>query len=497
MDAHYYLGLDQGTTGTMAILFDETWHVAAEGYCEIPLLYPRPGWVEHDPESVWSSVRSAIAQALIRAGISASAIRCIGLNHEGESVVIWDKETGAPIYNAIGWQDRRTAHEADDMSYTYNELVRSKTGLMIDTYFSALKYKWILDHVDGAREALAAGRLLAGTMDTWILWKMTHGGIHVTDASTASRTMLYNTAESRWDDELIDLFDLKASLLPEICDSAMVYCHTDPAAFFGVSVPVSAILVDQQAALVGNSCVDSGSIKVTYGTGCFMLMNTGSCAVSSAHGLLPTVAWRLGGKTTFALDGGVYVTGGAIRWMENNLGFITSPTDAETMAGSVDNNGGVYFVPAFTGLAAPHWDSYASGMMIGLNAGTQKAHMVRAALEATAYQVRDVLDAMSRDSSVPITAIRCSGSYTNNRFLMQFQSDILNIPLEIPTIANSTALGSAFMGALGLGDYSSVRDVAKTWSISHRYEPRMSAEERSALLYNWHRAVERAKYWVE
>lgn len=497
MGEKYYLGLDQGTTGTTAILFDQNWKVASRGYQEIQLVYPRAGWVEHNAKKVWNSVLSATMQVLSNIGASPSSIICVGLNHEGETVVIWDKITGEPIYNSIVWQDRRTARYADAMADRYNDLVHSKTGLMIDAYFSATKLKWILDHVDGARDMLRQGRLLAGTIDTWMIWKMTHGRVHITDASTASRTMLFNIYTGTWDDELISLFDLNRSILPEICDSAASYSYTDPLDFLGVQVPISGVLVDQQAALVGQACVTPGSIKTTYGTGCFMLMNVGENSVISTNGLLPTVAWRLKGKMTFALDGGVYITGAATKWLQNELGIIQNPAETEAIALQAEDNGGVYFVPAFTGLAAPHWDSYASGMMIGITGGTKKAHIIRAALEAAAYQVRDVLDVMQKDSNVPITVMRCNGRATSNSFLMQFQSDILGIPLDIPEVEDTTALGAAFMGALGIGEYGSIDDLTRIWKLSRRYEPCMSVDERDSLLYQWHRAVERAKYWNE
>lgn len=497
MKGKYYLGLDQSTMGTTAILFDRNWKEAGRGYQEIPLYYPQAGWVEHDAREVWNSVLTATLQALASTGDGPESIVCVGLNHEGETVVVWDRVTGQPICNSIVWQDRRTAREADQMADEYNELVQSKTGLMIDAYFSATKIKWILDHVAGARELMKQGRLLCGTLDTWIVWKITHGRVHVTDASSASRTLLFNVHTGQWDDELLALFDIERSILPEICDSAMHYAYTDPLDFLGARVPISGILVDQQAAMVGQACTTSGTIKTTYGTGCFMLMNTGDKAVASTNGLLPTVAWKLHDQMTFALDGGVYMTGGATKWLKEGLGIIASTAESERYALEVENNGGVYFVPAFTGLAAPHWDSYASGMMIGITGGTQRAHIVRATLEATAYQVRDVLDVMQKEANVPISVIRCNGAATTNRFLMQFQSDILGIPLDIPEVLETTALGAAFMGALGIGEFGSINDVENIWKLSRRYEPKMSVDQRDSLLYHWHRAVERAKYWIE
>lgn len=497
MKERYYLGLDQSTMGTTAILFDRNWKEAGRGYHEIPLYYPQAGWVEHDAREVWASVLSATLQALSSTGSGPESIVCVGLNHEGESVVVWDRVTGQPIHNSIVWQDRRTAREADHMADHYNELVHGKTGLMIDAYFSATKIKWILDHVEGARDLMQQGRLLCGTLDTWIVWKITHGRVHVTDASTASRTLLFNIHTGQWDDELLELFGIDRAILPEIRDSATHYAYTDPLDFLGARVPISGILVDQQAAMVGQACITPGTIKTTYGTGCFMLMNTGDKAVASTNGLLPTVAWKLKDQMTFALDGGVYITGAATKWLKEGLGIITSTAESERYALEVEDNGGVYFVPAFSGLAAPHWDSYASGMMIGITGGTRRAHIIRATLEATAYQVRDVLDVMQKEANVPISVIRCNGAATSNRFLMQFQSDILGIPLDIPEVVETTALGAAFMGALGIGEFGDIRDVENIWKLSRRYEPKMSRDQRDSLLYHWHRAVERAKYWIE
>ena len=497
MDTQYYLGIDQGTTGTTAILFDSAWRVAARGYCRTQLLYPRDGWVENDADMIWLAVLRSVSQAMEAASAQPGQIRSIGLNHEGETVVIWDRETGEPMCRSIGWQDRRTARYADLMADRFNPPVREKTGLMIDSYFSATKLKWMLDHVENAREYLRQGRLLAGTMDAWIIWKMTGGKAHVTDASTASRTMLYDVAEGDWCDELIDLFELDRSMLPEIRDSMVSGVYADPDAFLGIRAPVSGVLVDQQAALLGQACITPGSVKTTYGTGCFMLMNTGDSMIRSHNGLLPTVAWRIGGKTTYAIDGGVYITGAATKWLQEGLELVNNPAETERLAFSVSSNGGVYFVPAFTGLAAPHWDSYARGMMIGITGGTRRAHIIRATLEATAYQVRDVLDVMQKEANVPISVIRCNGAATSNRFLMQFQSDILGIPLDIPEVVETTALGAAFMGALGIGEFGSINDVEHIWKLSRRYEPKMSRDQRDSLLYHWHRAVERAKYWIE
>lgn len=493
----YYLGIDQGTTGTRALLFNRKWKMVASGYEETRLLYPKRGWVEHDVSDIWNSVLAAVDKAMKAAGADADSIICIGLNHEGESVVVWDSLTGRSVYNSIVWQDKRNAREMDEMAIMYNDVVHKKTGLMIDTYFSAAKYGWILKNVPEAQKLLQEKRLMAGTVDSWLIWKMTHGRVHSTDASTASRTLLYDIHDGKWDEQLAELFGLDISMLPEICDSAQVYAKTDPLDFLGICAPISGILVDQQAAMVGQACIEPGTIKTTYGTGCFMLMNTGSAQVDSRYGLLPTVAWKIKNKRTFALDGGIYTTGAATKWLSDKLGLISSPAESEQMAKEVSDNGGLYFVPAFTGLAAPYWDSYASGMMIGIGGDTTKAHIVRAALEATAFQVKDVLDAMIGDANIPITVMRCNGAATQNSFLMQFQADILGIPLDIPVVSEATAFGAAFMGALGIGEYNSVKDIENFWEVTKTYEPAISDDQRNSLIYDWHRAVQRAKYWSE
>jgi glycerol kinase len=496
MAKKYYLGVDQGTTGTTVILFDENWNLAARGYREIRQIYPRSGWVEHDAMEIWESVQSAARDAMQSAHASPDEILCMGIDHEGESVVVWDHTTGKPIYHTIVWQDRRTARYSDTLSEKYGDLVREKTGLIIDSYFSATKIQWILDNVEGARGLMKAGRLLAGNMDAWLIWKLTHGKTHATDASTASRTMLFNIHTLKWDQDILDILKIDASILPEIRDSASIFGYTDPMDFGGIHAPISGVLVDQQAALFGQACTVPGTIKTTYGTGCFMLMNTGDAPVYSPNGILTTVAWQLNKKLTFALDGGIYISGAATQWLRDGLKIIRSASETEAMARRAGDNGGVYFVPSFTGLAAPYWDSYARGMMIGITGGTTQEHIVRATLESTAYQVKDVLDVMEKDSKVPVSVMRCDGGATVNSFLMQFQSDLLGIPLDIPVIADTTALGAAYMAALGIGNFDSIHDVAAHWKLARRYEPRMSADERDSLLFSWHRAVERARHWI-
>ncbi len=497
MRKKYYLGMDQGTTGTTTLLLDEKWNLVSRGYQEHHQHYPKPGWVEHDPMEIWESVLGSIRMALDLADAKAEEIACIGIDNQGETVMLWDKDTGIPVYNAIVWQDRRTARYADEVTEEYGEQIREKTGLMVDAYFSATKIKWIMEHVKGVKEKIKEGKILAGTLDSWVIWKMTHGRVHITDAATASRTMMMNIHTGTWDQDILDFFEIDRTILPEICDSAMVYGKTDPLDFFGAAIPISGSTVDQQAALFGQTCFAPGSIKCTYGTGCFMLMNTGDKPVYSKNGILTTVAWSLDKKLTFALDGGIYITGAATQWLRDGLKIINDAKETEQMAYDAKTNGGVYFVPAFTGLAAPHWDSYARGTIIGITGGTTREQIVRATLEATAYQVKDNLDVMNLDASIPIQVMRVDGGAVVNQFLMQFQADLLGIPVDIPTINDTTPLGAAYLAALGIGDFRSTAELAKNWKFGRRYEPKMSTDERETLLYNWHRAVERAKKWAE
>lgn len=492
----YYVGIDQGTTGVVVLLFDLRWRQVARGYCEEKQFYPKPGWVEHDPFDVWQAVLVAMKDAMQQIDAAPEEIICIGLDHEGESVVIWDRYTGKPVYPVIVWQDRRTARHCDKLREKYGNTIKEKTCLPADSYFSATKIEWILDHVPEGREKMAQGRLLAGNMDAWILWQMTEGAVHKTDESTASRTMLYNIRTRAWDEELLALFRIDKSLLPEISGSHDVFGYTSPRTFLGIEAPVSGVLVDQQAALLGQACVQPGRVKTTYGTGCFMLMNTGRNIAESPNGLLTTVAWSDKDNVTYALDGGIYIAGAATQWLRDGLQIIHSAAETEKMATSIANTHGLFFVPAFSGLAAPYWDSYARGMMIGITGNTSREDIVRATLESTAYQVRDVLEAMEKDSGTAITAMRCDGGASNNGFLMQFQADILGIPVEVPQITETTALGAAFMAALGIGEFSSLMDISRTWKLAKRYEPGMSDDEQEMLMNQWHRAVERARNWV-
>lgn len=497
MARRFYMGLDQGTTGTTVLLFDEKWNQVARSYKEHTQFYPNPGWVEHDPMEIWDAILVATEDALKQAGASASELACIGLDNQGETCMIWDKNSGKPIYNAIVWQDRRTARFADQIAAKAGDMIRETTGLTIDAYFSATKFKWILDNVEGAMDKAKNGDLLAGTLDTWMIWKLTHGKVHVTDYSTASRTMLLNIHTGKWDEEILEVVGIPKEILPEICDSATVYGHTDPDDFFGVKCPISGSVVDQQAALFGQACYESGNVKTTYGTGCFMLMNTGDKPVYSKNGLLTTVAWGFDGKMTFALDGGVYITGAAVQWLRDKLQIIENSAQTEPMAIAAGSNGGVYFVPAFVGLAAPHWDQYARGTIVGITGGTTKEHLARATLESVAYQVKDNLDVMNKDSQIPVEVMRVDGGMVANEFLMQFQADILGIPVDVPEITETTALGAAYLAALGIGDFKDLKDLAGNWKLAKRFEPKMSADERESLLYQWHRAVERSKGWEE
>lgn len=497
MARKFYLGLDQGTTGTTAILLNENWKIAGYGYKEHTQIYPQPGWVEHDPIEIWNSMLEAIEAAIKNAGASASEIACIGLDNQGETCMIWDKNTGTPVYNAIVWQDRRTARYADRLAEEHSDMIRQKTGLVIDAYFSATKFKWILDNVDGAAEKAKKGDLIGGTLDAWMIWKLTHGKVHVTDHSTASRTMLFNVHTGKWDDEILSVMELPKNILPEIRDSAETYGYTDPLNFFGAKVPISGSVVDQQAALFGQACYAPGNVKTTYGTGCFMLMNTGDKPVYSENGLLTTVAWSLNNKMTFALDGGVYITGAAIQWLRDKLRIIETAPQTDEIARSVKSNGGVYFVPAFVGLAAPYWDQYARGTIVGITGGTTREEIVRATLESVAYQVKDNLDVMNKDAKIPIEIMRVDGGMVTNNFLMQFQADILGIPVDVPEIIETTALGAAYLAAVGVGEYKNPEELISNWKLAKRFEPKMNADERESLLHKWHRAVERAREWEE
>ena len=492
----YFLGIDQGTTGVTAMLFDKGFAPVSRGYCEITQYYPQNGWVEHDPENIWEALLTSVSEAMKRAEALPDDIIAVGIDHEGESVALWDKETGIPVYPAIVWQDKRTAKRSEELEADCGELFRSKTALSPDSYFSATKIEWILKNVPECKSLYQEDRLWAGNMDAFMLYKLSGGRAHKTDASTASRTMLYNIESGEWDIELCDILGIDIRILPEVGDSARIFCVTDPNSFLGIKAPVGAMLNDQQAALLGQGCVKKGMIKTTYGTGCFMLMNTGDTPIRSQNKLITTVAWQINGKRTYALDGGIYTAGSAIQWLRDGLGIISSAKECSSLAESVSDNGGVYFVPALSGLAAPHWDQYARGTIVGITGGTTRAHIVRATEEAIAYQVSDLISAIEQDSGISVSLMRCDGGAVHDRFLMQFQSDMLKIPLEIPTCAEATAQGSAFAAAIGVG-MAELEDAEKLFTPKTSYAPRMNEDERKRLSDDWHRAVERAKGWLE
>lgn len=494
---NYYLGIDQGTTGTTSIIFNSEWKICAKGYTQHKQYYPQPGWVEHDPMEIWDRTIESVALALEKTGLKARDLRALGLDNQGETCMAWDKNSGEPVYNAIVWQDRRTARQADMLNEKYGKIITEKTGVQVDAYFSALKLKWILDNVNYAKNKCDKGELLIGTLDSWLIWKLTAGKVYMTDPSTASRTMLFNLNTKKWDDEILEIIGIPKSILPEIHDSVEIYGNTSPSEFFGAEVPIAGSVVDQASALFGQACFHRGAVKTTYGTGCFMLMNTGDKPILSQNGLVTTVVWSINKSITYALDGGVYITGAAIQWLRDGLQIIDSADETEKIAKSVSDTGGVFFVPAFVGLAAPYWDQYARGTLIGITGGTTRAHIVRATLEAIAFQVAENLDVMRKDSVLPIENMRVDGGAVVNQFLMQFQADILGIPVDVPVISETTALGAAFLGALGVGHFNSLKEISSIWQLERTYEPGISVDQRQSLLEQWKKAVQRSKNWAE
>jgi len=493
----YLLALDQGTTSSRAIVFDAESRILASSQQEHPQLYPRPGWVEHDPESLWQTQIDTARKAIAEAGIWPRDIAAIGIANQRETTLLWERATGRPVANAIVWQDRRTADTCERLRADGLEpLVREKTGLVLDPYFSATKLAWLLDNVPGARARADAGELAFGTVDTWLLWRLTGGRVHATDPSNASRTLLFNLHTLDWDDELLSLFRVSRAILPEIRPSTGPFGETDPH-LFGESIPISGVAGDQQAATFGQACIRPGMCKNTYGTGSFLLMNTGSAPRVSSHRLLTTVAWSLNTQdstlNTFALEGSIFVTGAAIQWLRDELGIIRHAAETEALARSVENSGGVYFVPAFAGLGAPYWDAAARGAIIGLTRGTGRAHIARAALEAACFQTRDVLDAMAADCGEAIPDLRVDGGMTVNDFLLQFQADLLGIPVHRPAVTETTALGAAYLAGLSAGVFDSVEQLAAAWRVERTFEPRISADQRDSLYSEWKRAVERVR----
>ncbi|MDR2109886.1 MAG: glycerol kinase GlpK [Spirochaetaceae bacterium] len=494
--AKYYLGIDQGTTGTTALLINEKWEVMAQKNIEHRQIYPKPGWVEHDPEEIWEAIQSAMADVMKQAGAVPGDIIAIGLDHQGETCAVWDKKTGKPIYNALVWQDRRTAEYADELKEKHGEMIQQRTGLVPDAYFSATKIRWILDNTAGARDRAARGELLAGTLDAFIIWKFTGGAAFVTDGSTASRTMMIDLKKGQWDDELLGIYNIPKSILPEISDSSQVYGYTTGAGFFGAKVPIGSCITDALAATFAQGCVHPGDIKASYGTGVFMNCNIGTEVKYSPNGLITLCCYRLKGRMTYELEGGVYITGAAVQWLRDKLRIIENSAETEQMALSVKDTGGVYFVPAFSGLAAPHWDQYARGMMIGLTGGTTREQIVRATLEGTAFQVYDNVAVMKKDSGQNISVMRVDGGPVVNRFLMQFQADLLGFPVDVPVVNEMTAYGAGLLAAMAVGNLT-VDDVVKNWKLKRRYEPKISGDERESLLAGWNRAIERCKNWEQ
>ena len=488
------MALDQGTTSSRAILFDKKGNPVYVAQKEFKQHFPKSGWVEHNPMEIWSSVLSVITQVLSENDINASDIAGVGITNQRETTVVWDKNTGEPVYNAIVWQSRQTASICDQLKEQgYEDTFRQKTGLLIDAYFSGTKVKWILDNVEGAREKAEAGNLLFGTIDTWITWKLTEGAVHVTDYSNASRTLMYNIFDLKWDEELLNILNIPASMLPEVRPSSEVYGNIAEKHFFGHSVPIAGIAGDQQAALFGQACFEKGMAKNTYGTGCFMLMNTGEEAVKSEHGLLTTIAWGIDGKVHYALEGSIFVAGSAIQWLRDGLRMFRNSADSEEYAKRVEHTDGVYVVPAFVGLGTPYWDSDVRGAVFGLTRGTSKEHFVRATLESLAYQTRDVLEAMASDSGIDMKTLRVDGGAVMNDFLMQFQSDILHVPVERPSVNETTALGAAYLAGLAVGFWENKDDVQEHWQLDKKFEPQMAEQQREQLFAGWHKAVKAAQ----
>ncbi len=491
MKKEYILSLDQGTTSSRAILFDHDGAIVKTAQKEFEQFFPKPGWVEHDANEIWTSVLACIAEVLRKSDVDPSQIAGIGITNQRETTVVWDKNTGKPIYKAIVWQSRQTEDICKELrGKDYNELFREKTGLLLDPYFSGTKVKWILDNVEGAREKAENGDLLFGTMDTWIVHKLSGGKTHITDYSNASRTLMFNIYDLKWDDELLEILNVPKSMLPEVKQSSEIYANTVDYHFFGHEVPIAGIAGDQQAALFGQACFDKGMAKNTYGTGCFMLMNTGEEGVKSDNGLLTTLAWGVDGKVEYALEGSIFVAGSAVQWLRDGLKVIENAPQTEELAKQVDSTDGVYMVPAFVGLGTPYWDSDARGAVFGLTRGTTKEHFVRATLESLAYQTKDVLDAMIADSGINLKTLRVDGGAVKNNFLMQFQSDVLGVPVERPVVQETTALGAAYLAGLAVGYWKDKEEIASQWKIDKMFNHNMEKGERDKLYGGWQKAVE-------
>ncbi len=487
----YILSLDQGTSSSRAIVFDEQGEICSVAQKEFRQIFPQSGWVEHDPHEIWASQASVIAEAIATIDINGLNIAGIGITNQRETTIVWDRETEEPIYNAIVWQDRRTSAFCDELKAEgKTDFIRQKTGLILDAYFSATKIKWILDHVPGARSRAEKGKLLFGTVDSWLIWRLTRGEVHVTDVTNASRTMLFNIHTLDWDDELLKMFEIPRSMMPEVKSSSEVYGHTKTT-LFAHKVPISGIAGDQQAALFGQMCIEPGMVKNTYGTGCFLLMNSGEKPIISENNLLTTIAWKIGNQVNYALEGSIFVGGSVVQWLRDGLGVIKSSAEVEALAASVPDTHGVYFVPALTGLAAPWWDQYARGSISGISRGTTAAHIARAALEGIAFQTMDIVHAMVRDSGLPLKELKVDGGAARNNLLMQFQADILSTPVIRPQVTETTALGAAYLAGLAVGYWSGVDDIKRQWKADRRFEPAGDAGQITEAKAGWENAVKR------
>lgn len=489
----YLMALDQGTTSSRCIIFDKRGNIVSMAQREFEQYFPKSGWVEHDADEIWASQASVMAEAMAKNSITASELAAIGITNQRETTIVWEKNTGKPVYHAIVWQCRRTADYVEELKKEgFDKIIREKTGLIADPYFSATKIKWILDNVEGARAKAENGELIFGTVDTWLLYKLTNGRVHATDVTNASRTMLYNIHELCWDKELLEKFDIPSSMLPEVKDSSYIYGHTD-SGLIGAEVPIAGIAGDQQAALFGQCCFEEGEGKNTYGTGCFLLVNTGEKAVESKNGLLTTIACGIDGKVRYALEGSVFVAGAAIKWLRDEMRLINDASETETMAYSVEDTGGVYVVPAFTGLGAPYWDAYARGAVFGLSRGTDNAQFVRATLESLAYQSLDVIRAMEDDSGIKVSELKVDGGASANNYLMQFQADILNGKIIRPVVAETTALGAAYLAGLAVGYYSDLNEVKSNWQVDREYISNLEESKRDSLYAGWRDCVKRIR----
>ena len=487
----YILALDQGTSSSRAIVFDGHGQAKAVSQKEFTQIFPKPGWVEHNPMEIWSSQASVIAEAITSIDINGLNIAAIGITNQRETTIVWDAETGTPVYNAIVWQDRRTSEYCDSLKRDgRTDLIRSKTGLIIDAYFSATKIRWILDNVEGARQKAEEGKLRFGTVDTWLIWMLTRGEVHVTDVSNASRTMLFNIHTLEWDKELLTLFNIPESMMPQVKSSSEVYGYTKTT-LFAHEVPIAGIAGDQQAALFGQMCTEPGSVKNTYGTGCFLLMNSGEGPIMSSNNLLTTVAWKIGDKVNYALEGSIFVAGSVVQWLRDGLGIIKSSSEVEELAASVPDNGGVYFVPALTGLGAPHWDQYAKGSIYGISRGTTAAHIARAALEGIAFQTMDIVNAMQKDADITLKELKVDGGASRNNLLMQFQADILGTSVIRPTVTETTALGAAYLAGLAVGYWESLDHIKSQWGVDTEFTPSAAEEDVDALKKGWADAIRR------